>query len=170
MLPSIGTTTGYLSRHYASGSKQWTVLLHRETVEQVLGKPLASSAVVHHVNDDRQDNRPSNLVVLQNRSEHLELHYRRRVLRAGGDPWTQRICATCRMLKAATEFYLRGTAFQTRSGGHPTRNSCCKACCMRMSAQTAARARERRPVSHPYMAARIRDDRGRFAKAEKGPS
>ena len=71
------------------------VLEHRLVVECVLGHLLPVDAVVHHVNDTKIDNRTDNLVALENLSEHMALHMRRRVLRAGGNPWTQRLCTDC---------------------------------------------------------------------------
>lgn len=77
---------------------------HVLVVERALGRYLQSPAVVHHVNEVRSDNTPSNLVVLQSQSEHVELHARLRVLRSGGDPWRQRMCSCCGPC-ALTEFY-----------------------------------------------------------------
>lgn len=79
--------------------------VHVETVEAVLGKPLPRGAVVHHVNEDRSDNRNNNLVVLQDRAEHNELHRKLRVRRLGGNPWTDKVCMDCIRPKPATSFY-----------------------------------------------------------------
>ena len=85
-------------------------------------RPMPPGAVVHHVNDIKTDNRHSNLVVLQSHQEHLEMHYRRTVLRAGGNPWTQRLCAGCG-LQETSAFYRRSYA----DGPHKVR-SWCKHC------------------------------------------
>lgn len=77
----------YASKHY--------VLEHRLMVERVLGHLLPRRAVVHHVNEIRSDNRNDNFVALENRTEHMELHCRLRVLRAGGKPFLQRLCTDC---------------------------------------------------------------------------
>lgn len=50
---------------------------HRLVMEQVLGRNLESSEDVHHINEDKTDNRPENLR-LMSRSEHMKLH---RILR-----------------------------------------------------------------------------------------
>lgn len=71
------------------------VLEHRLMVERVLGHLLPRAAVVHHVNEIKTDNRNDNFAVLQNLSEHMALHARLTVLRSGGNPWTQRMCAEC---------------------------------------------------------------------------
>jgi HNH endonuclease len=49
------------------------VAFHRWLVEQMLGRPLTSEEVVHHVDGDPLNNDPDNLVLLS-RSEHQRLH------------------------------------------------------------------------------------------------
>lgn len=83
------------------------VFEHILVAERAIRRFLPTGAVVHHVNDDGADNRSENLVILQNNSEHMALHRRRRILRAGGDPWTQAICSTCRIVKDNEAFYRR---------------------------------------------------------------
>lgn len=46
---------------------------HRQVVEQIIGRKLASSEFVHHLNQDHSDNRPENLMIL-NRRSHAILH------------------------------------------------------------------------------------------------
>ncbi len=71
--------------------------LHVQVAEQALGHPLPPSAEVHHFNENKHDNRPSNLVICQDHAYHCLLHVRARVKRAGGDPNLQRMCSVCRM-------------------------------------------------------------------------
>lgn len=71
---------------------------HILIAERALGKPLPKGAEVHHVNEDKRNNRPSNLVICQDRAYHALLHRRARVLRASGNPNTQRICYRCHEL------------------------------------------------------------------------
>lgn len=101
------TTQGYVAV-YLPGHPRATkgfVLQHVVMVERVLGRPLPGSAIVHHVNDNKQDNRSDNFAVLENHAEHRNLHHRRAVLRAGGNPWAQRVCCYCHTPKDFSAFY-----------------------------------------------------------------
>lgn len=94
---------------------------HRVIVERAIGHPLPPKAEVHHVNGDPADNRPGNLVVIQDHWEHKQLHRRLAVLRAGGDPFAHQWCRRCGQVKPFTEFY-------PRSDQRLGRRSSCKQC------------------------------------------
>ena len=79
---------------------------HILVAELAVGHSLPPNAVVHHVNDNRSNNANRNLAILQNQSEHCQLHVRLRVIRAGGDPWRDRICSACQLCKPIENFYL----------------------------------------------------------------
>ena len=48
---------------------------HILVVEKMLGRPLKDGEVVHHINEDKKDNRPENLMVFASHSEHMRYHW-----------------------------------------------------------------------------------------------
>lgn len=81
---------GYID-HHIDGRR---VLDHIAVAEKVLGKKLPPGAEVHHVNEDRRDNRPTNLVICPDKGYHKLLHARIKALDACGNPnW--RKCRHC---------------------------------------------------------------------------
>ena len=65
---------------------------HRIVVEKAIGKPLRRTADIHHVNGIRDDNRPENLVVCNNRKYHHLLHIRGAALDATGNADKRKCC------------------------------------------------------------------------------
>lgn len=81
-----------LSHEFAD--KHGYVLEHIAVASAVLGKRLPTRAQVHHVNGDKTDNRPANLVICEDRAYHMLLHQRQTALLATGNP-NARKCAYC---------------------------------------------------------------------------
>lgn len=79
--------------------------MHRLIAERALGKPLPAGVEIHHIDDDRANYANSNLVICENKDYHRLLHSRARIVRAGGDPETQKICGSCHRLLYRTCFY-----------------------------------------------------------------
>ena len=89
---------------------------HTLVAEQALGRPLPTGACVHHVNAQRADNRPANLVICESRAYHTLLHRRMRAYHACGQAnW--RKCGYCGQYDEPTNIYIppRGLSTHHRS-------------------------------------------------------
>lgn len=73
---------------------QGYVFEHRLVVEQAIGKILSRTVKIHHVNGDRGDNSPTNLVACESHAYHMYLHTRERSLTATGSAHCRK-CNTC---------------------------------------------------------------------------
>lgn len=47
---------------------------HRVVAENMLGRLLQPGEVVHHINGDKHDNRPENLMVFKSQNDHMAYH------------------------------------------------------------------------------------------------
>ena len=81
--------------------------LHVAIAERAPGHPLPRGAVVHHVDENKQNNANANLVICQDHAYHMLLHARMRVVKAGGNPNTERWCAGCRAPRLYEAFWMR---------------------------------------------------------------
>lgn len=68
-----------------SYSKYYGVHEHRIVAEKMLGRPLSKEETIHHIDGNKRNNSPSNLLILASQSEHAKLHMRERKLWNGGD-------------------------------------------------------------------------------------
>jgi hypothetical protein len=82
---------GYMG-HQIDGVR---VFDHVRIAEKALGRPLPPGAVVHHANEVKTDNRPSNLVLCPSKAYHNLIHARMKAMAACGDP-AKRKCRYCR--------------------------------------------------------------------------
>lgn len=83
-----------MSNGYVKITSGMDKLEHVAVVERALGKTLGSAARIHHVDGNRQNNAPDNLVACDSHAYHMLLHKRQRALDACGDPNAHR-CVFC---------------------------------------------------------------------------
>lgn len=84
-------TDGYLM--HESGGR--SVLEHVLIAERAIGHALPPAAQVHHVDEDRSNNTPGNLVICESSAYHQLLHQRTRAFKASGHAdW--RKCHICK--------------------------------------------------------------------------
>lgn len=67
---------------------------HRLIAARALGRPLPKKAHVHHVDGDKANNRPGNLVICEDYYYHKLLHQRQKAFDGCGDP-TKHKCGFC---------------------------------------------------------------------------
>lgn len=67
--------------------------------EKALGRPLPVGAEIHHVDEDRQNNDPENLVICPSGAYHSLLHTRTDAMKAG-KPLEYRKCPYCKKFDA----------------------------------------------------------------------
>jgi hypothetical protein len=80
---------------------------HVVVATKALGKPLPAGAQVHHIDGNKLNNTPANLVVCQDGAYHNLLHRRQRALKATGNP-NSRLCHYCHKWDAPENIYVSG--------------------------------------------------------------
>jgi hypothetical protein len=94
---------------------------HVLVAERAIGKRLPKGAIVHHIDGNKSNNAPSNLVICPSHAYHMLIHYRAAVFAAGGNPNLDLMCHGCKAPKPRGDFY---DMARTLSG----KQSRCKKC------------------------------------------
>jgi hypothetical protein len=89
---------------------------HIAVAERALGHALPVGSEVHHVNEDKSDNRGSNLVICPSAKYHALLHMRMRAL-AAGVPAHYRCCYVCGVWSDPDTMYQKPNTMHIRHRG-----------------------------------------------------
>lgn len=79
---------------------------HILVAEKALGKPLPRGAVIHHVDENKLNNKPENLVVCPSAAYHILIHKRMRALEACGNADYCK-CWICKKYDHPSQLYRR---------------------------------------------------------------
>ena len=71
---------------HPEADKRGFVAQHRYVAEQILGRPLKKGEVVHHINCQRTDTRPENILVFKSREDHSRYHAGGELMQDPSDP------------------------------------------------------------------------------------
>lgn len=63
-----------LAKGHPNGDRDGYVLKHRLVMEEIMGRPLLKTKIVHHKNSIRGDNRAENLQLIDSQSAHMKEH------------------------------------------------------------------------------------------------
>lgn len=93
-----------LAPEHPRADRDGFVMEHILVAEKALGSFLPPGAVIHHVNEIKDDNRPENLVICEGRRYHKWIHIRMKIIDRGGNPDTEKICSRCQTVKPFAAF------------------------------------------------------------------
>jgi hypothetical protein len=68
-------------------TKEYSRHAHRIAAEKKLGRPLKPGEVVHHIDENKRNNDPANLIIFPSQREHARYHAKMRAFfaKTGGD-------------------------------------------------------------------------------------
>ncbi len=64
----------YLGKGHKGARQNGCILEHRYVAEKILGRKLKDEEVVHHVDEDKENNKENNLIVFVSISDHTRFH------------------------------------------------------------------------------------------------
>ncbi|MFA5036135.1 MAG: HNH endonuclease [Candidatus Izemoplasmatales bacterium] len=78
------SNSGYIIVYYPKNSVYdgGGILEHRFIMEQILGRSLTSKEEVHHLDLDKTNNSPKNLILCRDRKEHKAWHHKINLIKA----------------------------------------------------------------------------------------
>ena len=82
-------------------------LEHIKVAEAAFGGPLPKGSVVHHIDYNKTNNSPSNLLICS-RAYHMVIHQRTDAMNATGNPESRR-CNICKQYDEKANLYISGT-------------------------------------------------------------
>jgi hypothetical protein len=77
------------------GNAQGYVFEHILVLEKTLGRPILPSEACHHIDGNRSNNAPGNLMLFKTKGMHASFHVRLRAFEASGH-WDWRKCCFCK--------------------------------------------------------------------------
>lgn len=112
-----------LKPEHPRASSNGYVLEHILVAEQAFGRFLPPQAVVHHVNEQRSENRNSNLVICEDDTYHKLLHQRMRAYRATGSVLGVQ-CVYCKQWGLPSSGAMYTVQRQSGKAGHSYHRPC----------------------------------------------
>lgn len=118
------TRSGYFYSYESRSGK--LVYLHRQIAEKSLGRPLLDSEVIHHIDENKTNNDPSNLLVFKTNGDHVRFHNlsesTKEVLRLDDGAYICRV-------KPSKACLICGTLFHPSKKGTSREQKCCSHSC-----------------------------------------
>lgn len=103
-----------MAPEHPRANKAGYVFEHILVLEKALGRPILPTEHPHHINSDKTDNSPGNLMVFQTNGMHRSFHERLKAYEECGH-WDWRKCVFCHQFDAPSNLITRGKGCCHRS-------------------------------------------------------